>query len=382
MSKSFYGKNLKLGVLGGGQLGRMLIQEAIDLDVFVSVLDPAADAPCAEIANEFVCGDFNDEETVYQFGKDKDVVTVEIEHVSVIGLERLKAEGVKVYPDPGVLMIIQDKGLQKQFYRVNKIPTSSYSLSSTQEELIAAVQGRSCVQKLRKGGYDGKGVKVVKPNTPVSELLEGPSVIEDLVDIDKEISVIVARNLNGEVKTFPVVGMEFDPEANLVDRLFSPAGITQAQETTAAKLAIQIVEAFNFVGLMAVEMFIDKSGEILVNEVAPRPHNSGHQTIEGNYTSQFGQHLRAILNLPLGCTDIIQASVMLNVLGAPGFTGPVKYQGLESILSIPGCYPHLYGKTETKPWRKMGHVTLLGNTVEEANEKASLVKSTLKVISQ
>ena len=382
MGSSFYGKKLKLGVLGGGQLGRMLIQEAINLDVFVSILDPSKDAPCAEIANDFVCGDFNDEESVYQFGRDKDVITVEIEHVSVPALERLKAEGVKVYPDPEVLKIIQDKGLQKQFFRLNKIPTSAYSLTATREELIAAVQGKSCVQKLRTGGYDGKGVKVISASTNTADLLDGPSVIEELVDIDQEISVIVARNADGEVKTFPVVGMEFDAEANLVDRLFSPAQITAAQETIAADLAVKLVEAFNFVGLMAVEMFIDKKGDILINEVAPRPHNSGHQTIEGNYTSQFAQHLRSILNLPLGATEIIQPSVMVNVLGAPGFTGPVEYEGIESILKIPGCYPHLYGKTETKPWRKMGHVTVLGATLEEANNKASQVKKMLKVISK
>lgn len=378
---AFYGKNTKLGVLGGGQLGRMLIQEAIDIDVFVSVLDPAADAPCAEIANEFVHGSFADEETVYNFGKDKDVVTVEIEHVSVPALERLKVEGVKVYPDPEILMIIQDKGLQKQFYRVNKIPTSAYELVHSDEELHTAVEGRACVQKLRKGGYDGKGVKVVKPDTPKSELLQGPSVIEELVDIKEEISVIVARNASGEVKTFPVVGMIFDPIANLVDKLYSPANISKEQEEEAASLATRIVEAFDFVGLMAVEMFIDQEGKILVNEVAPRPHNSGHQSIEGNITSQYGQHLRSILNLPLGDTSIIKPSVMINVLGHPDFSGPVKYDGIEDVLKIPGAYVHLYGKTHTKPWRKMGHVTVLADTIEEASAKGDKVKELLKVIS-
>ena len=378
----FYGKKLKLGVLGGGQLGRMLIQEAIDLDIYIRILDPSSDAPCAEIANEFVLGSFADEETVYAFGKDCDVLTVEIEHVSVDALDRLKSEGVKVYPDPEILRVIQDKGLQKQFYRVNKIPTSSYTLTATQEELESTVEGRSCVQKLRKGGYDGKGVKVIKPEIPGSDYLQGPSVVEELVDIREELSVIVARNASGEVKTFPLVGMEFDPEANLVDRLFSPANVPTSIEKEASDLAHRIVEAFDFVGLMAVELFLDKEGKLLVNEIAPRPHNSGHQSIEGNITSQYAQHLRAILDLPLGDTSIIKPSIMVNLLGHPDYSGPVYYKGLEQVLQIPGAYVHLYGKTETKPWRKMGHITVLGDTIEEANTKADQVKELLEVRSE
>lgn len=378
----FYGKKLKLGVLGGGQLGRMLIQEAIDLDIHIRILDPSAEAPCAEIANEFVQGSFADEETVYSFGKDCDVLTVEIEHVSVDALDRLKAEGVKVYPDPAILRVIQDKGLQKQFYRVNKIPTSAYTLTAEQSELEETVKGRSCVQKLRKGGYDGKGVKVIKPDTTTSDYLPGPSVVEELVDIQEELSVIVARNASGEVKTFPLVGMLFDPEANLVDRLYSPAKVDASVEKTAADIAHQIVEAFDFVGLLAIELFLDKEGNVLVNEIAPRPHNSGHQSIEGNFTSQYAQHLRAILNLPLGDTSIICPSIMVNLLGHPDHSGPVHYEGLEEVLKLSGCYVHLYGKTHTKPWRKMGHVTVLGKSIEEANAKADRVKELLQVKSE
>lgn len=379
---SFYGKQLKLGVLGGGQLGRMLIQEAISLDVFVKILDPSTEAPCAEIANEFVCGSFNDEESVYQFGKDCDVLTVEIEHVSVPALRRLKEEGVKVYPDPEILSVIQDKGLQKQFYRLNSIPTAPYTLTETEEELHKALAGRSAVQKLRKGGYDGKGVKVIRENTPTKDYLSGPSVVEELIDIKEELSVIVARNASGQVETFPLVGMVFDPEANLVDRLYSPANVDPEVTKKANEIARKIVEAFDFVGLLAIELFLDQSGNLMVNEIAPRPHNSGHQSIEGNFSSQYEQHLRSILNLPLGYTSIIKPSVMVNLLGEPDQTGPVHYEGLEEILKIPATYVHLYGKTNTKPWRKMGHVTVLADTIEEAHRKADQVKSTLKVLAK
>jgi len=379
--RAFYGNQLKLGILGGGQLGRMLIQEAISLDIHVAVLDPSTDAPCAAFAHQFVVGDFNDEETVYAFGRHLDLITVEIEHVNIEALERLKAEGKQVYPDPAILKMIQDKGLQKQFYRINSLPTSSFFLASDAQELKEKSGLKAGVQKLRKGGYDGKGVKVLKNSDDYSELMEGPSVFEELVEIHKELAVIVARNEQGEIKAFPAVEMVFDPKANLVDFLVSPASILKEQMTECNRIAIKLAEALNFVGILAVELFLDTSGHILINEIAPRPHNSGHQTIEGNITSQYAQHLRAILGMPLGDTSLIRPSVMLNLLGEPGYSGKVFYQGLEKALSRPGVYLHLYGKTETRPFRKMGHITVTGTTIDDAVAKAMSIRNQVKVIS-
>lgn len=372
---------LKLGILGGGQLGRMLLEEAVDFNISSKVLDPDPDAPCKSICDEFVAGNFNDFKTVYDFGKTIDLLTIEIEHVNVEALEKLESEGLKIFPQPRIIKLVQDKGAQKIFYRTNKIPTSEFHLIDNKKELANHISFLPFVQKLRKGGYDGRGVQVIKTENDFEKGFDAPSVLEKFVDFEKEIAVIVARNENGEMKTFPAVEMEFNPEANLVEFLFSPAKISDVIAETAKTLAEKIATDLQLIGVLAVELFVTKVGEVLVNEIAPRPHNSGHHTIEANSTSQYKQHLRAILNLPLGSTGMIHPSVMVNLLGEKNFTGEAIYEGLENVLAMKGVHVHLYGKKITKPFRKMGHVTCVGSTVEEALEKAKLVKKTLRVIS-
>jgi 5-(carboxyamino)imidazole ribonucleotide synthase len=380
MQNNWYGKNCRLGMVGGGQLGRMFIQEAINLDVHVHALDPDAAAPCAEIANSFTVGSLTDYETLYQFGKDKDVLTVEIENVSVEALEKLQSEGKKVFPQPFALRIIRDKGTQKEFFSSHGIPTAPYRLVTNKAELLASVK-YPVVQKLRTGGYDGKGVQILRTAADLDVAFDAPSLLEEMIPFEKEISVIVARNERGETVSYPSVECEFNPEANLVELLFAPARISQEIEEAAQKLALMVINQLDMIGILAVEMFLTKEGDLLVNEIAPRPHNSGHHTIECNVTSQFEQHLRAILNLPLGSTRIIQAGAMINLLGEKGFEGPVFYDGLDKILAIPGVHPHIYGKTTTKPFRKMGHVTITGETLEDVLEKAKTVQQIIRVIS-
>jgi 5-(carboxyamino)imidazole ribonucleotide synthase len=378
MQKPFYDKTFKLGVLGGGQLGKMLIQEAVNLNINVCVLEPAADAPCSKLAAEFTVGSITDYDTVYQFGKDKDVLTIEIENVNIEALKQLQKEGVKVFPSPEIIELIQDKGLQKEFYSQHNIPTAPYILVNNKQEVSEHIAKFPFAQKLRKGGYDGKGVQLLKSESDLAKAFDAPCVLEELVDFEKELAVIVARNEQGEVATFPVVEMEFNPEANLVEFLFSPAEVRETISNNAREIAVSVAKALNLVGILAVELFLLKDGSILVNECAPRPHNSGHQTIEGNYTSQYAQHLRSILNLPLGNTDIKLPSVMVNLLGEEGFSGAANYEGLEACLQKEGVYIHLYGKTETKPFRKMGHVTIVHKDLEKAKENAYFVKRTLK----
>jgi len=374
MNSEFNPKKV-VGILGGGQLGRMLYQASINLDVHLKFLDPDSSAPCSKY--DFKQGDLNNADDVFEFGKDCDIVTIEIEHVSVEGLRKLEAVGVKVYPSPDLIEMVQDKGVQKEFYSKNNIPTSNFELFESESEINWAVP---FVQKLRKGGYDGKGVSVINDEAKMGQLLDGPSLVEELVPFEMEVSVIVARNEKGEVKTFPMVAMEFDPEANLVEFLYSPSGYSSEIEKKGSLVAISIAEKANLVGVLAVEMFLTADGDVLVNEVAPRPHNSGHQTIEGNFTSQYEQHLRSILNLPLGDTAIIMPSVMLNLLGDKNSSGNAAYPGMEDVLKIKGVYPHIYGKEISKPFRKMGHVTVLNESLDKAKEIAIRVKNTLKVI--
>lgn len=372
---------LKLGILGGGQLGRMLIQEAVNYNLTTLVLDPDADAPCKHIANYFENGSITDYDTVYNFGKKADIITIEIEKVNVEALEQLEKEGKKVYPQSRVIRLIQDKGIQKQFFKENDIPTAPFMLVNSKDDLTNGKFPFPYILKLRKDGYDGKGVMKINDASDVQNAFQAPTLIEELVHFEKEIAVIVARNANGDVKTFPMVEMEFNPEANLVEFLISPSTYPESVQERAEKIAKDIAAALNITGILAVEMFITKHGDILVNELAPRPHNSGHQTIEGNYVSQFGQHLRAIFNLPLGDTRSISNAIMVNVLGEKGHDGVAKYDGLEKILSIEGVYVHLYGKKYTKPFRKMGHLTIIDQNREKAIEKARFVQQTLKVIS-
>ncbi|WP_342645216.1 5-(carboxyamino)imidazole ribonucleotide synthase [Mucilaginibacter sp. CSA2-8R] len=378
--KAFYG-DLRLGILGGGQLGRMLIQQAINYNVTVKVLDPDREAPCRKLCDEFVVGSLSDYETVYNFGKKVDLLTIEIEKVNVDALEQLEREGVTVYPQARVIRLIQDKGLQKQFFKENGIPTAEFQVISSAQQLAQSNIPFPYIQKLRRDGYDGKGVYKVIDESYLAGAFTEPSLIERWVDFEKEIAVIVARNEKGELSTFPLVEMEFNPEANLVEFLISPSTLSFEVQQEAADIAKKIAESLKIVGLLAVEMFLDKSGKILVNELAPRPHNSGHQTIEGNVVSQFEQHLRAIFNQPLGNTESLSNAIMINVLGEPGYEGPAVYQGIEKVLKSPGVYIHLYGKALTKPFRKMGHVTIVDNDREKAIEKARFVQQTLKVIS-
>ncbi len=377
--------DFKLGILGGGQLGKMMIQAASKWDIEIHVLDPDKNCSCATICHTFHQGSFKDYHTVYEFGKKVDLLTFEIEHISIEALQSLENEGLKIFPQPSALHIIQDKGLQKQFYTKHHIPTSNFHLFKNKQDLINAIEANTIqfpfIQKSRKDGYDGKGVVYIKNEKSLSSLFDVPSIVEDFVEIEKEIAVIVSRNEQGETKTFPTVEMEFSREANLVEQLVCPSEISESIDKTAKNLAIQIIENLNMVGNLAVEFFLSKEGQLLVNEVAPRPHNSGHQTIEANITSQFEQHLRAILNFPLGSTKLLLPSVMLNILGDPNYTGKVIYENFESCLSREGIYMHIYGKKITKPYRKMGHVTIIDETLEKAKEKANFVKDKLKVIS-
>jgi len=377
--KAFYG-DLKLGILGGGQLGRMLIQQAINYNVTAKVLDPDREAPCRKLCDEFIVGSLGDYETVYNFGKKVDLLTIEIEKVNVDALEALEKEGVLVYPQPRIIRLIQDKGLQKQFFKENDIPTAEFQVISSAQQLKESHIPFPYIQKLRRDGYDGRGVYKVVDESYLAKAFTEPSLIERWVDFEKEIAVIVARNADGESRAFPMVEMEFNPEVNLVEFLIAPSTLPFAVHEEAERIAKRVAECLNIVGLLAVEMFLDKNGKILVNELAPRPHNSGHQTIEGNVVSQFEQHLRAIFNQPLGDTACLNHAIMINVLGEPGYEGPAVYQGIEKVLECAGVYIHLYGKALTKPFRKMGHVTIVDADREKAIEKAKFVQKTLKVV--
>jgi len=378
--KTFYG-DLKLGILGGGQLGRMLIQQAINYNVTVKVLDPDREAPCKKLCDEFVVGSLSDFDTVYNFGKKTDLLTIEIEKVNVDALEQLEKEGVMVYPQARVIRLIQDKGLQKQFFKQNDIPTAPFQIISNKTELEQTTMPFPYIQKLRRDGYDGRGVYKVIDQSYLDNAFKEPSLIEQWIDFEKEIAVIVARNESGDISAFPMVEMEFNPDVNLVEFLITPSTLPFEIHQEAERIAKKIADDLKIVGLLAVEMFLTKDGQILVNELAPRPHNSGHQSIEGNVVSQFEQHLRAIFNQPMGDTACLNNAIMVNVLGEEGHEGPAVYQGIEKILKCPGVYVHLYGKALTKPYRKMGHVTIIDADREKAIEKARFVQKTLKVIS-
>jgi 5-(carboxyamino)imidazole ribonucleotide synthase len=373
--------DLKLGILGGGQLGRMLIQEAINYNLTTLVLDPDTDAPCKHLANYFECGSITDFDTVYNFGKKADIITIEIEKVNIEALEQLEKEGKQVFPQSRVIRLIQDKGVQKQFFKENNIPTAPFQLVNTKEDIRNSNFAFPYILKQRRDGYDGKGVMKMNSAAEIDQAFDAPCLIEELIDFEKEIAVIVARNPNGDMKTFPMVEMEFNAEANLVEFLISPSTYPEALQNKAEVIAKNIASSLNITGLLAVEMFVTRNGDLLVNELAPRPHNSGHHTIEGNYVSQFEQHLRAIFNLPLGDTRSVNNAVMINLLGEKNHNGVAKYHGLEKIMAIDGVYVHLYGKKYTKPFRKMGHVTVVDQNRESAIQKANYIKNTLKVIS-
>ncbi len=378
MSQIFY-QNFRLGVLGGGQLGRMLIQSAVDLNIDVAVIDPDPNAPCKNITTSFQTGDIRNFNEVYNFGKNCDVITIEIENVNTEALEQLQKEGKKVFPQPDIIKLIQNKRTQKEFYKANNIPTAEFILVDNKEDLHQHVDFLPFVQKLGTAGYDGRGVMKMRSPADFNKAFEAPSLIEKLIDFEKEISVIVARNERGEIRSFPVVELVFHPEKNLVEYLKSPASISEEACEKAENIAKFVIEKLGMIGLLAVEMFLDKEGNILVNEVAPRTHNSGHHTIEANLTSQFDQHLRAILNLPLGSTEAILPAAMVNLLGEDGYEGLARYEGLDKVLALSGVHVHLYGKKITKPFRKMGHVTITDTDSGSLQQKIDFIKNNLKI---
>ena len=373
----------KIGILGAGQLGKMLIQDASKMGISLSLMDKSHDMPAVPICRNFTQGDIQNYEDVLAFGKDKDIVSIEIEAVNVDALEVLEKEGKEVYPQPHLLRIIKDKGLQKQYYKEHNLATSAFALYEGADEIRKAVAESSLslpfVQKARTGGYDGKGVFLVRTQEDLNQLMPTPSVCEDLVDIDKELSVIIARNTKGETAVYEVAEMEFHPTANLVNLLFTPSRVGKEVQEEAKALALSLANQMEIVGLLAVELFLDKEGRIYINEVAPRPHNSGHHTIEGATSSQYENHIRAILGLPLGSTKVLKPAAMINLLGAEGSAGPTVYQGLEEALATEGAYLHLYGKAESKPHRKMGHATIIGDTLEDAIKKANFVRETISI---
>ncbi len=374
-----------IGICGGGQLGKMLCEAASAWDWKTAVMDSSSDDPAAQIAHRFVQGDFTKYEDVLEFGKTVDVVTIEIEKVNLEALRELEKMGKVVHPSPNALAIIRDKGLQKQFFLDEGLPTSEQQLFENKSTLLTAIHAGDIdfpfVQKLRSGGYDGRGVTIVKSEDDLSNLLDGPCLVEPLLDIEAEVSVIAARNISGEIKTFPPVAMSFHPEANLVEYLYCPSGLGPALELEATQIAQAVIESLDVCGLLAVELFLTTDGDWLINEVAPRPHNSGHHTIECCNVSQFQQHLLAICNLPLIDPQLSFPAVMVNILGEEGFEGPAKYLGVEQALRLGSVYVHLYGKKITKPFRKMGHVTVANRNINRAIRTATFIKDQIKVVS-
>ncbi len=377
--------DFKLGIIAGGQLGKMLTMAANNWDVKTYILDDDPHCPASTVCTNFVKGDRLNFDDVYNFCKMVDMVTFEMENINVEALKKAKLENIRVHPDPLALEIIQDKGQQKEYFKKHNIPTSAFTLSSGKNEILAAIKDGTLnypfVQKLRKGGYDGKGVAIIRSKDDLNLMLEGASVVEEFIDFQKEIAVIAARNRKGEIKCFPPVEMEFNREANLVEQLICPSTLDTFLSEQAIQIAEHVIAAFNICGLLAVEMFVDQQNNIWVNEIAPRPHNSGHHTIESIITSQYEQLLRAIFNFSLGSTRIKTPSVMINLLGEASHEGPVRYEGLTDAMAVEGVKIHLYGKKITKPFRKMGHVTVLASSVEEARHKAQIVKQKLKVTS-
>jgi len=382
----YFSSDFKLGILGGGQLGKMLLYETRKWDIKTKIIDASNEAPCKISCNEFVLGSLLDFDTVYNFGKDVAVLTIEIENVNTDALEKLEKEGVKVYPQPSALRIIQNKATQKLFYTDNNIPTSPFTRFAYTAEIEASITNGDLelpfVWKSAKFGYDGQGVKVIRSIEDLANLPNVECIAEEMVNFKNELAVIVARSTTGEVKTYPVVEMEFHPEANQVEYVICPARIDEEVAKKAQEVALKVSEKIQHVGLLAVELFQTQEDEILVNEVAPRPHNSGHYSIEASYTNQFEQHIRAILGLPLGNTKSKVAGIMVNLVGAENHTGDVVYENMEEVLKLAGVTPHIYGKKQTRPFRKMGHVTIVDKDMARARKVAQKVKETIKVISR
>ncbi|WP_394970263.1 5-(carboxyamino)imidazole ribonucleotide synthase [uncultured Croceitalea sp.] len=382
----YFSSDFKLGILGGGQLGKMLLYETRKWDIQTKVMDASEQAPCKIACDEFVLGSLLDFDTVYNFGKDVDALTIEIENVNTDALEKLENEGVKVYPQPSALRIIQNKATQKLFYTDNGIPTSPFTRFAYTSEIKDSIANGGLefpfIWKSAQFGYDGQGVKVVRKLSDLEGLPNVECIAEEMVNFKNELAVIVARSAKGEIKTYPVVEMEFHPEANQVEYVICPARIDEKVAKKAQEVALKVSNAIEHVGLLAVELFQTQEDDILVNEVAPRPHNSGHYSIEASYTNQFEQHIRAILGLPLGNTDSKVAGIMVNLVGAENHTGDVVYENMEEVLQLDGVTPHIYGKKQTRPFRKMGHVTIVDEDMIRAREVAQEVKEKIKVISR
>ena len=382
---NYFSSDFKLGILGGCQLCKMILYNTRKFDIYTCVIDPSPEAPARLACDEFTVGDLLDYDTVINFGITVDVLTIEIENVNVDALETLEDEGITVYPSAKTLRTIQNKAHQKLFYRDHNIPTADFSRFAHTSEINDAVDNGGLsypfVWKSARFGYDGQGVKVVRRYTDLIDLPNVECIAEDLIPFKNELAVIVARNAKGHLKTYPVVEMEFHPDANQVEYVICPARIPETIAKKAELVALKTAAAFEHVGLLAVEMFQTEDDEILVNEVAPRPHNSGHYSIEASYTSQFEQHLRCILGLALGNTESKVAGVMVNLVGAEDHTGPVLYKNIEAIMAMDGVTPHIYGKKQTRPFRKMGHVTIVNKDIAKARATAEQVKRTIEVIS-
>lgn len=383
---NYFSSDFKLGILGGGQLGKMLLYETRKYDIQTYVLDPSDEAPCKIACNAFFKGNLTDFDTVYEFGKKVDLLTIEIENVNLNALEKLEDEGLKVYPSTKTLRRIQNKATQKLFYKDNEIPTADFTRFAYTSEINASISNKTLdfpfIWKSALGGYDGQGVKVVRSYADLDELPSVECIAEEMIPFKNELAVIVARNPDGKTAVYPVVEMEFHPEANQVEYVICPARVDDAVAAKAQEIALKVSAKMQHVGLLAVEMFQTQNDEILVNEVAPRPHNSGHYSIEASYTNQFEQHLRAILNLPMGNTQSKVAGIMVNLVGEEGYNGQVVYKHIEDIMKLDGVTPHIYGKRETRPFRKMGHVTIVNEDIAEARKIAEVVKNTIKVISE
>ncbi len=381
----FFSSDFKLGILGGGQLGKMLLYDAKRYDLHTKVMDSNKDAPCNKIADDFIIGDITDYDDVVNFGNSVDLITVEIENVNTDALEFLEKSGKMVYPSPKNLRIIQNKSDQKNFYSKNNLPTSRFKNYLNIEELKRNFLNDNFefpfVWKSSRFGYDGKGVKIIKNIEDLDFSYDHQCLIEEKVSVKKELSVIVSRNTDGEIKCFPVVEMEFNEKSNLVEYVMCPANISKQTEEKSIIIASEIAKKFEMVGLLAVELFVTNEDEILINEVAPRPHNSGHHTIECCVTSQFDQHIRSILNLPLGKTDILVPGIMVNLVGENMEEGNVNYKNINDIFDIPGVYIHIYGKKKSRLNRKMGHITIVNKDIQKAIEIGKSIKNKIKVTS-
>jgi len=367
----------KIGILGGGQLGRMLLQAAANYPVKTFVLENDEECPAAHLCHHFTKGDIKEFNAVYNFGKELDALTIEIENVNIEALEKLETEGVKIFPKPSVLRTIKNKILQKQFYRDCQIPTSEFYITTKKQDLVQFENFLPAVHKIGEGGYDGKGVQLLNAQNDLEKGFDAPAVLEKMVDIYKEIAQMVAINEKGETALYPPVEMHFDPQLNLLDYQLCPADLNQQTLYIVEAVSLAVTRNFKSPGVFAVEMFIDKKGNVMVNETAPRVHNSGHHTIEAHYSSQFDMLWRIILGYPLGNTEAIMPSAMVNIIGTENYCGPVIYEGLADVLKIDNAFPHLYGKKETKPGRKMGHVTILSKEKQDLLFQANKIKRTL-----